>query len=326
MNIDGSFRINESLRREDRERQNDERCARLSWDDGGDSFHWTKCDNKYGFVCKMSPLDHPEMILSNISWYGCPSQKWSRRGEHCYLFLPDQYLTWRQAGRKCASQEVESFLVSMQDSRENNFIQVIMHEKSELSFHRWAWIGYRKDSEEEGNWGNWENLIRRIGGLKDSLGSRSSCVALETTTGFWALKPCDDLLGAVCKTLAHTPSDVTAAANNERDDCKSISAENTARESMNSANSVDAVNTSNEIVKTSNQGNDDSSQSHQSRILNIVFNTIVVVLLLIFVLTILKHRNFLSCNNKAESENGQKPENKDVINLRTQDNSTHVHL
>ena len=193
-----------------------------------------------------------------------------------------------------------------------------MHEKSELSFHRWAWTGYRKDSEEESNWWNWENFDSENMRAEDSFVPRTLCVALETTTGVWAMKPCDDLLGVVCMK--------SAAANNETDDFERTSADNTARESVNVANSVDAVNTSNEIVIISNQGNDDSSESHQSTILNIVFNTIVVVLLLIFVLTILKHRNILSCNNKAESQNRQKPENKDLINLRTQDNSTHVHL
>ena len=293
MNIDGSSRIDESLRREDRERQSDERCARLSWNEGTDSFNWTKCDKKYGFVCKMSPLDHPEIILSNISWDGCSSQKWIRRGEHCYLFLPDQYLTWRQAERKCASQEVESSLVSVQESRENHFIQVMMYEKSELSFHRWAWIGYRKDSKEEGNWGNWENFDSENRRAEDSLGSRFSCVALETTTGLWVLKPCDDLLGVVCKTPVYTARDMKcAAANNETDDFESTSADHPASENVNLVNSVDAVNTSNEIAKTSNQGNA-SSESHQSRILNIVFNTIVVVLLLIFCSHNFKTQEFL---------------------------------
>ena len=187
MNIDGSSRIDESLRRNDMERQSDEKCARLSWKEGTDSVYWTKCNKKYGFVCKMSPLDHPEVILSNISGDACPGRKWVRREEYCYLFLPDQYLSWRQAERKCASQEVESSLASIQDSRENHFIQVIMHEKSELSFHRWTWISYRKDNEEQSNWGNtWENFESENRRTDNSLRQGSSCVAMETTTGFWA--------------------------------------------------------------------------------------------------------------------------------------------
>ena len=201
MNIDGSNVINENLEKLD-EREKEENCAKLSIVHGREVLNWDRCDQKYGFVCKMESIQHVDILLSNATSAGCPNQKWARRGDYCYHFLPDQFLTWTQSETMCAlfgkdRNHPKSHLVSIQDSRENHFIQVLLQMKTELPFHRWAWIGFNmgfKDGWTDGQeieYENWSksNLFR----------TTFLCTALETTTGIWTSKRCDELLGAVCK-------------------------------------------------------------------------------------------------------------------------------
>ena len=182
-----------------------------------DVISYNNCDEKHGFVCKMQQYKHPSETSSKASEPSvvCPDEKWTKMGKYCYLFFPDQYISWTQAEQLCNQNHNPnilqhtlkgSHLVSVHSVRENHFLQTMLLERTKLPFHRWAWIGYHKlspgadhpwkwtDGENDG-YQNWYLSDRNM----ETFDNENLCVALDAFTGVWGIKACSNLFGAVCK-------------------------------------------------------------------------------------------------------------------------------
>ena len=112
------------------------KCGMLIPSDQLQNIQWTDCNKKYGYVCKIKKFQQKDFETTNVTSVGCPSIEWIRFDEHCYLFLPDQFLTWTQAHQLCSykSEDFNANLVSIHSLKENHFVQITLHDRTKLPF------------------------------------------------------------------------------------------------------------------------------------------------------------------------------------------------
>ena len=188
------------------------KCGMLTPSDPSQNIQWTDCNQKHGYVWKIQKFEQKDFMTTNVTSAGCPSNEWVRLHNHCYLFLPDQFSTWAQANQLCSdkSEDLYANLVSIHSLKENHFIQMTLQDRTKLPFHRWSWIGCYEDrdsSDSEYLWQwtdktsldyhNWKTSSWSPPPKSDK--QEGLCVAMDTVSGIWATKPCNDLYGVVCK-------------------------------------------------------------------------------------------------------------------------------
>ena len=331
MNIGGSELINEALEKPN-ERDKEKNCAKLSLVYGRELLNWDRCDEKYGFVCKMESLQHPETLLSNTTSEGCPDRSWIRREEYCYRFLPDQFLTWNQAERMCTmfgekNNNSESHLASIQDSLENHFIQVLLYQKTKLPFQRWTWIGYNTGYQNKTGWTDGQEMEYENWSKSNLLRTGTFCTALETTTGIWKNKGCDEQLEAVCKIHSRDQEETSTAsttATNVFNNTISSSDQITTTSLSNSSSEVYASpdhSTNSSDKQTMGNTKKDDGSGKSGKINDVVIAIVIVlvmalILVAVFIILKLKRVNFLPCKGKLPKRN----ENKAIVDINNDEN------
>ena len=89
------------------------------------------------------PTTSPEAIEGH-----CPGEEgvWDRLGSNCYLFRPNEILTWEESKQACqkAGGSNNATLVSMESAQESRYIQALIHDRSMLPMHRNYWLGLKR--------------------------------------------------------------------------------------------------------------------------------------------------------------------------------------
>ena len=335
MNIGGSYLINEGLEKPN-ERDKEKNCAKLSLVYGRELLNWDRGDVNHGFVCKMESLQHPETLLSNRTSEGCPDESWIRREEYCYHFHPDQFLTWNQAERMCGmfgekSNNSESHLASIQDSLENHFIQVLSYQKTKLPFHRWTWIGYNTGYQNKTGWTDGQEMEYGNWSKSNLFSTGTSCTVLESTTGIWKNKGCDERLEAVCKMHSRHQQETSTAsttATNPFNNTISSSDQITTISLSNSSSVVYASpehstkSSDKQTVGNTKKGDISGKSGKTDDVVIIVVIVLVIALIVVAVFIILKLKrvNFLPCKGKLHFNRPKRNENKAVVDINNDEN------
>ena len=196
------------------------RCAAIMPGLDYGEWKWDDCRSQRKYVCKM-----PRILLdlseeSNTT--RCPEKGiWVKWESYCYMFLPDEFLTWSQAISKCKSYDEDNIWMdlttaSIHSLQENIFIKENMFSRTKLPFHRSFWIGLKTEgtvkSWSDGSTVSYKNLedeydwrwIRK---------DRIECGKMDIDFGTWESRHCEIAYGTVCKTKARKHKSLASISN-----------------------------------------------------------------------------------------------------------------
>jgi len=141
---------------------------------------------------------------------------------NCYFFMPDAFVNWKEAERKCSElwPEVSSHLASVLSEQEKRVLVMAMRRRTRLPLHRWFWLGYSSpDWLTRGVWSDRKytgyahvslSSLSQFGDVDlvnqnnvyEKADEGRKCLATDTFTGQWSLTNCDGMHGYACKAPA----------------------------------------------------------------------------------------------------------------------------
>ena len=210
-----------------------------------------------------------------------------------------------------------------------------LHDRTKLPFHRWSWIGYYADtdsSDSEYLWQwtdktsldyhNWKTSIWSPPLKTD--GQERLCVAMDTVSGIWATKPCNDLYGVVCKIhfskvlvdsgIESTSGSLVTSHTSQRAD---IFSQDTTLEAITNIPQSNNLSAEDQRVENYTQNNERKRSFPVTSVI-ITIGISLLILILIFIIAILLLRDRLPrsliycCKRSAGNNNLQ--ENGEYIN------------
>lgn len=186
-------------------------CVRSFYRNFANTWDDNYCAQTYRpFMCKVekAPLPTTPPTPSNVD-VPCPGAEWVSYGADCYLFRPDEYVTWDEADQDC--RYLGSSLATIFNQDENWFVHRRLRETSWLPFVRQWWIGLSKqenadkyfwsdgqslDSTNYTNWRSGSPVQNNTRMCVDLYGSNEEDVA---NSGHWTSSHCKELRGYACR-------------------------------------------------------------------------------------------------------------------------------
>ena len=91
----------------------------------------------------MGGFSGPELVLPPDGPGSCPNDtEWQAMGSHCYLFQPDEMMSWQDARARCRGYGAD--LVTSEDMMENMYVAEEAFSAQNLPLEKSFWIGLRR--------------------------------------------------------------------------------------------------------------------------------------------------------------------------------------